>query len=71
MIVEAVKYKLVFKRYVNAHQLPILSEEEWSKAEAIGEFLGAFEEATNAFSADRTPTSHLFLSHVLCIHQAS
>ena len=32
--------------------------------------LGAFEEATKAFSAHRSPTSHLFLHNVLCIHQA-
>lgn len=70
MITEAVKYKMVLKRYANAQQQPIPSDEEWSKVEAIGEFLGAFEEATRAFSADRFPTSHLFLDHVLCIHRA-
>jgi hypothetical protein len=54
------------------HQIKnlFLADDEWTKIEAIGEFLGAFEEATRAFSADRYPTAHIFLDNVLCIHQA-
>ncbi|KAL6850133.1 hypothetical protein ACP4OV_020760 [Aristida adscensionis] len=70
MILEAIKYKVVLKRYADAQLEPTPTETEWSNAEAIGKFLGAFEEATKAFSADRSPTSHLFLENLLCIHHA-
>jgi hypothetical protein len=46
------------------------SEEEWIKAEAICEFLKAFEELTLAVSAHRKPTAHKFLPLVLCILHA-
>jgi hypothetical protein len=67
MIMEAIKYKVVLKRYVEEQFEPPPNEEEWKNAEAIGEFLGAFEKATKAFSAYRSPTSHLFLHKVLCV----
>jgi hypothetical protein len=70
MIIEAIKYKVVFKRYADAQLEPSPTNAEWSNAEAIGKFLGAFEEATKVFSADRSPTSHLFLEILLCIHHA-
>jgi hypothetical protein len=70
MILEALKYKIVLKRYANAQQQLVPDDEEWGKTKSVGEFLGAFEEATRSFSADRCPTSHLFLEKVLCIHQA-
>ncbi|KAL6850021.1 hypothetical protein ACP4OV_020648 [Aristida adscensionis] len=70
MILEAIKYKVVLKRYADAQLEPTPTETEWSNAEAIGKFLGAFEEATKAFSADRSLTSHLFLENLLCIHHA-
>lgn len=67
---EAIEYKVVLKRYAEEQLEPSPDDEEWTNSEAIGEFLGAFEEATKAFSAHRSPTSHLFLHNVLCIHQA-
>ncbi|ONM16336.1 Zinc finger BED domain-containing protein DAYSLEEPER [Zea mays] len=70
MIMEAIEYKVVLKRYTEEQLEPSPDDEEWTNSEAIGEFLGAFEEATKAFSAHRSPTSHLFLHNVLCIHQA-
>jgi hypothetical protein len=68
MIIEAIKYKVVFKRYANAQLEPSPIDAEWSNVEDIGKFLGAFEEATKVFSVDRSPTSHLFLEILLCIH---
>ena len=70
MIMEAIEYKVVLRRYAKEQLEPSPDDEEWTNSEAIGEFLGAFEEATKAFSAHRSPTSHLFLHNVLCIHQA-
>ena len=70
MILEAVKYKIVLKRYATSQQQLFPTEVEWNKAESIGMFFGVFEETTRAFSADRFPTSHLFLVNVLYIHQA-
>ena len=70
MIVEAVKYRSVLKRYAASNQEPFPSNDDWIKVEAIGDFLEAFEEATRAFSADRYPTAHTFLDNVLCIHEA-
>ena len=70
MILEAIEYKIVLKRYTTSQQQPFPTELEWSKTESIGKFLGVFEETTMAFSADRFPTSHLFLINVLYIHQA-
>jgi len=67
MILEAVEYKIVLKRYATAQQQAVPEDEEWSKAELVGDFLGAFAAATKSFSADRYPTSHLFLDNVLCI----
>ncbi|CAN6299607.1 unnamed protein product [Urochloa humidicola] len=58
MIVEAVNYKNVIKRYANAQLQPLPSDDEWHQAESVAEFLGVFEEATRAFSADRFPSSH-------------
>jgi len=69
MIMEAAKYKTVLKRYATANQQPFPTESEFSIVESIGEFLGVYEETTRAFSADRYPTSHMFLDNVLCIHQ--
>jgi hypothetical protein len=70
MIMEAIEYKVVLRRYAEEQLEPSPDDEEWTNSEAIGEFLRAFEEATKAFSAHRSPTSHLFLHNVLCIHQA-
>jgi len=70
MILEAIEYKIVLKRYTTSQQQPFPTELEWSKTESIGKFLGVFEETTRAFSADRFPTSHMFLVNVLYIHQA-
>jgi hypothetical protein len=70
MIIEAVKYKIVLKQYVASNQEPFPADDEWTKIEAIGEFLRDFEEATKAFSADRYPKTHIFLDNVLSIHQA-
>jgi hypothetical protein len=46
------------------------SEYEWEKADAICEFLKAFEELTLAVSAHREPTTHMFLPLVLSILHA-
>jgi len=46
MILEAVKYKIVLKRYATSQQQPFPTEVEWNKAESIGKFLGVFEETT-------------------------
>ena len=70
MILEAIEYKIVLKRYTTSQQQPFPTELEWSKTESIGKFLGVFEETTRAFSADRFPTSHMFLVNVLYIQQA-
>lgn len=70
MIVEVVKYQPVFKRYAEEQQEASPTDPEWKNAATIGQFLKAFAKATKAFSADRTPTSHLFLKNVLCIHHA-
>ena len=70
MILEVVEYKIVLKRYATAQQQPVPEDEEWSKAELVGDFLGDFAAATKSFSANRYPTSHLFLDNVLCIHDA-
>ena len=67
---EAVEYKIVFKRYVEAQFELSPDDEEWKNAEAIGEFLGAFKEATKAFSAHSYTISHLFMHNVLCVDQA-
>jgi hypothetical protein len=40
------------------------------QAEAICDFLKAFEELTLAVSAHRRSTSHKFLPMVLCLHHA-
>jgi hypothetical protein len=70
MIMEAIEYKVVLKIYVEEQLEPSPDDEEWTNSKAIGELLGAFEEGTKAFSAHRSPTSHLFFLHnVLCIHQ--
>jgi hypothetical protein len=43
------------------------SEQEWKKAKSICEFLKTFEEATKAVSANRKPTSYMFLPLILLI----
>jgi hypothetical protein len=70
MIMEAVKYKVALKQYAKVQLEPSPEDEEWKKAHDIGTFLGAFEEATKAFSAHRIPTTYLFMHNVLCVHQA-
>jgi hypothetical protein len=70
MIMEAIQYKVVLKRYAEEELESSPDDEEWKNSKAIGEFLGAFEEDTKAFSMHRTPTSHLFLHNVLCINQS-
>jgi hypothetical protein len=68
---EAIEYKVVLKQYAEEQLEPSPDDEEWKNSQATGDFLGAFEYATKAFSARRTPTCHLFFLHnVLCIHQA-
>jgi hypothetical protein len=39
MIIEAIKYKVVFKRYVDAQLEPSPTDDEWSNVEAISKFL--------------------------------
>jgi len=67
MVGEAIKYKVVLNSYANQYVESSPNEQEWSEAEAIYQFLKAFEEATNLVSADRTPTAQMFLPLVLSI----
>jgi hypothetical protein len=55
MVREALIYKVVLNSYAHQYAKSSPNEQEWSQAEAICEFLKAFEEATNLVSADRTP----------------
>jgi len=70
MIREASDYKAVLNAYASKYLEVCPSEEEWMKAEAICEFLKAFEDLTLAVSADRKPMAHMFLPLVLCIQHA-
>lgn len=70
MIVEASEYKAVLNTYASKHMEDGPSEYEWEKADAICEFLKAFEELTLAVSAHREPTAHMFLPLVLSILHA-
>lgn len=70
MLREALEYKSVLNSYANQNLEVSPSEPEWEKAEAICEFLKAFEELTLTVSAHRRPTSHKFLTVVLCIRHA-
>ncbi|WVZ89881.1 hypothetical protein U9M48_036230 [Paspalum notatum var. saurae] len=69
MLREALKYKAVLNSYAHRSYEVSPSEEEWAKAEAVCEFLKAFEELTLLVSAHRTPTAHRFLPLVLCIQR--
>ena len=70
MILEAAEYKIMMKRYATSWQQPFPISVEWSKAESIGKFIEVFEQTTRAFSANRFPTSHLFLNNMVYIHHA-
>jgi hypothetical protein len=70
MLVEAFTYKSVLTSYASRKMEDSPSEEEWKKAEAICDFLKAFEELTLTVSAHRKPTAHKFLPVVLCIRHA-
>ncbi|KAM0906297.1 hypothetical protein ACQ4PT_016860 [Festuca glaucescens] len=70
ILVEALKYKSVLDSYASQKFEISPSEQEWKKAEAICEFLKAFEELTLTVSAHRKPTAHNFLPVVLCIRHA-
>jgi len=67
MLNEALKYKVALNRYAaeQYHEAP--SDYEWANVEALHGFLQKFSEATKVFSADRHPTSHLFLKMLLAI----
>jgi len=68
MIREALLYKAALNTYATKFIMEVgPSEEEWIKAEAISEFLKAFEELALAVSAHRKPTAHKFLPLVLYI----
>jgi hypothetical protein len=70
MLVEAIKYRGVLNSYASENGEAAPDANEWTNAEVICDFLGAFEEATNAVSADRKPTSQHFLHMLLCIRKA-
>jgi hypothetical protein len=59
MIMEAIEYKVVLRRYAEEQLEPSPDDEEWTNSEAIGEFLGTFEEATKAFQ-------HIEVQHLIC-----
>ena len=65
MLNEALKYKAALNRYATQQHHECPTEEDWSKAEALHGFLQEFSDATKAFSADRHPTTHLFLKMLL------
>jgi len=68
MIREASEYKAVLNAYASKYLEVCPSEEEWMKAEAICEFLKAFEDLTLAVSADRKPTAHMHVSALSHLH---
>jgi hypothetical protein len=70
LLVEAIKYRGVLNSYASENGEAAPDVKEWMNAEVICDFLGAFEEATNAVSADRKPTSQHFLRMLLCIRNA-
>jgi hypothetical protein len=70
MLVEAIKYRGVLNSYASENGEATPDAKEWTNAEVICDFLGAFEEATNAVLADRKPTSQHFLHMLLCICNA-
>ena len=68
MIREASEYKAVLNAYASKYLEVCPSEEEWMKAEAICEFLKAFEDLTLVVSADRKPTAHMHVSALSHLH---
>jgi hypothetical protein len=48
MLVEAIKYRGALNSYASANGEAAPDAKEWTNAEVICDFLGAFEEATNA-----------------------
>ena len=67
---QALKYKVVLNSYANQNAEISSNEQEWIRAESICGFLKTFEEATKAVSADRKPTSYMFLPLILSIKDA-
>jgi len=57
MLREAKAYKDTLNAYANRNFEESLNEDEWKKAEALCEFLKAFEELTLVVSAHRKPTA--------------
>ena len=70
MVREALKYKVVLNSYANQNVEIAPNEQEWTRADSICGFLETFEEATKAVSADRKPTSYMFLPLILSIKDA-
>lgn len=71
MLEEALTYRTVLNSYPSdSNEVAAPSDEEWTAAEGIGAFFKAFAEATKIVSADRKPTTHLFLQVVLCVCRA-
>jgi len=70
MVREALKYKVVLNSYANQNAEIAPNEQEWTRADSICGFLETFEEATKAVSADRKPTSYMFLPLILSIKDA-
>jgi len=70
MVRKALTYKVVLNSYANQNAEISSNEQEWIKAQSICEFLKTFEEATKAVSADRKPTSYMFLPLILSIKDA-
>ena len=70
MVRKALTYKVVLNSYANQNAEIAPNEQEWTKAQSICEFLETFEEATKAVSADRKPTSYMFLPLILSIKDA-
>ena len=70
MVREALTIKVVLNSYANQNAEIAPNEQEWTRADSICGFLETFEEATKAVSADRKPTSHMFLPLILSIKDA-
>ncbi|CAO2176214.1 unnamed protein product [Urochloa humidicola] len=70
MVDEAIKYKTVLNSYAHQNCIESPDELEWSRADSVNKFLTTFEAATTTASADRNPTSYMFLPLIVSIRDA-
>jgi hypothetical protein len=67
MLHEALKYKAALNRFAIEQPQDCPSELDWQDAASLHEFLEQFSDATKAFSADRHPTTHMFVKMMMAI----